>query len=494
MRPAGIIVFLLGILAFLHLQGQYSPPGSPQYRFNRYSNEAGCPYVFLATYRVHTPFILKGTNMLLGSDGDLVWYQQEDLYALDFELHADGRMAYNDNHRWHILDSTFAEVDSVQCVGYRNDIHELRITADGHYFLVCMEDSVMDLSSLMTTGGFPGAVNGRVDGVVVQELDAGKNVVREWHGLDHYQIQDVDTAYFQNPSVLELTHTNSIDLAPNGKMLLSHRSRNEVTQIDWQTGAIDWKLGGKQNEFDLQGDPGLIGQHDARYLGNGRISIFDNGNLARPARGIVYGLDTMLMQARLEASFSDAGTMSDAMGSFRMQADGSAMVGMGRIFPTTQPYATYFAADSSKVFEISSPDSTSSYRAICSDLPWALDRPQLNCADSLGLIVLGVAGLHTDYQWTTGENTATIVVADTGWYQAFVPRGIGMMSTEPYHIVDLNNACLALTAAPTIIRQKQPILIGTYDLLGRPAPHHNIGEVYIERYNDGSSRKVVQMR
>lgn len=486
---------LCGLLAFLPFaaQGQFVPSGSSQYSFQTYGHAGSseCPYIMLGSYRVLPPFIQQATNMVMDQQGELVWYGQEPFWALDFKVHANGKMAYNDNIRWHVLDSNFAEVDTVQCIGYQNDPHDMIMTADGHYFLICIEDTVVDLTTLLTVTTTPGALNATMECVVIQELDGGKNVVREWHGKDHYVAANTDSVYFQNPSVLQLNHTNSLEW--NGsKMLVSHRALNEICLIDWASGAIDWHLGGKLNQFDLQGNAPTIGQHDARFLPNGRISTFDNGNRERPARSLVWALDTVAMTAAIEWSYSNPLMMSDAMGSFRKLPDGSALTGFGRPFPTTEPVVSYIAADSSKIFDIRFTDSSSTYRVQCTDFPFGLHRPKLNCQQSAGQVVLGVDGIHTQYEWTTGENTATIVVADTGWYQVFVPRGVGMMSTPRVHITDLANACLSVPVDPARESPRIPKLIGVFDLLGRPADDRASGMIYLERYSDGSSRKVVR--
>ncbi len=495
MKIKALAALVFSLWSVQCLQAQYTPIGSPQRYFQAYGGDAtACPYLFMGAFRVYTPFYLKSTNMLLDATGDLIWYAQSPTYAMDFKLHPNGRMAYNDNRMWHILDSTFAEVDSVVCVGYRNDVHEMIMTTDGHYFLTCLEDSIMDLSTLVTPQGFPGSTQGRVDAVVIQELDGAKNVVQEWHGLDHYAITDPDTSYFYNPSLLELTHTNSIDFGPHGKLLLSHRALNEISQIDWATGQIDWHLGGKRNEFDLQGDLGTKGQHDARYLPNGHITAWDNGNLLRPGRALEYVLDTVQMLATVVWQYANPAALSDAMGSYRRLADGSGIVGFGRVFSDDEPVVSLIAADDSKVFDIRFLDSSSTFRAICTDLPWSLSRPRLDCQVVSGQVVLGVDEQHLTYEWTTGEHTATIVVADTGWYQAFVPRGIGMMSTPPVHITDLNNGCLALPSAPWQPTLPRHQLLGRYDLMGRNVDQLQTGQIYIERYSDGRSRKLVWLR
>lgn len=495
MRQRSIgLLFLCALLGLPRLWGQFSPPGSPRLQFEKHGiAPANCPYILIAPYRVHNPFYLTATNMLLDHDGDLLWYQQVGFFSMDFQLHANGRMAYNDNHYWHILDSTLTEVDSVICRnGYHNDIHDFRMMADGHYFLICIEDTVADLSGLLTTTGNPGAVNGRLDAVVIQELDASKQVVREWHGRDHYTMSDPAPAYFTNPAVLELNHTNSIDLDGHGKMLLSHRALNEIAQIDWATGQIDWHLGGNHNDFvDLQGNAGTIGQHDARYLPNGRISTFDNGNFDHPARGIVIDLDTVSKIASLAWQHANDTTHSDAMGSMQAFADGSALIGFGRVFPTTSAVARYVTADCTVIFEVVFPDSCSSYRVQGIDLPFSIPRPQINCAQANGQAILGVDGIHLQYQWNTGENSSTIVVSDTGWYQAFVPLGIGMVSTPRMYIADIADACRALSSPPAQLLEHSTFPIGRFDLLGRPLETLQPGTIYLERFKDGSCRKRI---
>jgi hypothetical protein len=485
---------LLLLLGISNLWGQFSPPGSPRYTFQKYTNSAngGLDYIFLGLYRVQTPFFLPATNYLLDRNGAVVWYQQGSMWALDFKLQPNGRMSYNDNQYWHILDSNFAEVDSVVCRGYRNDPHDMRMTADGHYFLICIEDTIMDLTTILTADGNPGAFNARVDGVVIQELDGAKNVVKEWHGLDHFSLNDGDSTYFVNSGVYELNHTNSIDLDSSGRMLLSHRALNEISLINWNTGDFIWHLGGKLNQFDWQGDPKMKGQHDARFLPGGKLSAFDNGNRLRDARSLILDLDTLQMKATITQLFQTPGLKSDAMGSFQPMSDGSGLIDFGRVFPANQPIITYFDSDSTKIWDIYSLDSCGSYRASVANFPFELHRPKLTCEEVNGDVILGVEGVHSQYEWTTGDNSATIVIQAPGTYQAFVPYGIGMMGTLPYEISNLTNACLALDRQEaTLGRPRVKKRMGYFDLLGRPVFQPQPWQVVLERYNDGSTRKVI---
>jgi hypothetical protein len=494
-RLLGFVFAWMLLSVPMGLFAQYVPPGSPIYSYQWYGNGPSCEYLFVGTFRSILPSPKKGTNMLLDGTGDLVWYHQGRDFTLDFKVHPNGLLSYSDRYIWHILDSNFVQVDSVLCVDRLTDHHELMVTEDGHYFIICREDSTMDVSALHTKNGTPGSMNAQVRMVVLQELDANKQLVKEWRGFDHYSIFDSDTNYFTNPGLLDLTHSNSIDLDEEGHVMVSHRHLNEVTLIDWNTGAIRWRLSGKNNDFDLLGDAGYYGQHDARFLPGGRISLFDNGNFHHLGRGLVLEVDTALWEARILGSYGDSiGSIS--MGSFRLLGDGSALMNLGEVSNSQDPVVWHYAADSTPVMSMRIHSNFMTYRAQCLDLPFALHRPRMNCTQQSGQVILGVDGIHGDYEWTTGETTATITVTDTGRYQVFVPYGIGMISSAPVYIMDLQNGCAAVGNDADVAGDVpgRPVkLIGRYDLMGQPVRELRAGQVYIERYSDGGYRKRVYL-
>ncbi len=66
---------------------------------------------------------------------------------------------------------------------------------------------------------------------------------------------------------LEWTHTNSLDVTPEGDILFSCRINSVVGLIDGESGALKWKYG----------FPNIAHQHHASVLRNGNVQIFDNG-------------------------------------------------------------------------------------------------------------------------------------------------------------------------------------------------------------------------
>ena len=65
----------------------------------------------------------------------------------------------------------------------------------------------------------------------------------------------------------EWTHVNSIDLAEDGRLVVSCRNNSRVAIIDLDEQKILWKIG----------EPEVSSQHHATWMPNGNIQIFDNG-------------------------------------------------------------------------------------------------------------------------------------------------------------------------------------------------------------------------
>ena len=68
----------------------------------------------------------------------------------------------------------------------------------------------------------------------------------------------------------EWTHTNSLDVAADGRVLFSCRSNSRVGIIDRAGPKLLWRLGTPQTSV----------QHHATFLPNGNVQIFDNGHYA----------------------------------------------------------------------------------------------------------------------------------------------------------------------------------------------------------------------
>jgi hypothetical protein len=210
----------------------------------------------------------------------------------------------------------------------------------------------------------------------VQEIAPDGSLAWSWNsagkvGLDEIQrwwpyilgspahLEDGRTAY-------DTTHPNSIEPDGDG-YILSLRHINALLRIDKAGGNVTWKLGGTTTPRSLSivGDPlgssSFGGQHDARKLADGTITVHDNrSQLNQPPRSLRYRLDLAAKTARLLESVSDPQVPSSfCCGSSRKLSGGNWVTGWGgsELSSEQTPSGT-------PVFRLRVPSATWSYRTI----------------------------------------------------------------------------------------------------------------------------------
>ena len=386
-------------------------------------------------YYFMTPNYFQGASndlseaVILDGRGNVVFHQPVP-YVSDFRVWPNGRMSYAARGKHVLLDGGFMLVDSVSCAnGVTNDLHELRILANGNYLVLGSEEITMDLSGYTcfqngTAAGSPTAI---VEAAVIQELNAAQDLVWEWHAIDHFDFLDVDTTRLNNPNNVDWTHSNALELDTDGNVLLSSRHFNEITKIDRNTGEVIWRLGGVQNDFGFGSDPGFFLQHDIRRLPNGNITLFDNSKATEhPGRAVEYVLNEIDFTAT--AVWSRAfgpGTYSRAMGSVQRLSNGNTLVGWGALTPNNRMF-TIYGPDSSLVSELYFPDTLVSYRAFFFDeLPFSIDRPEITCTQIGNSYELSATPFASSYLWSTGETSQAITVAQYDTVHVEIPIGSG---------------------------------------------------------------------
>ncbi len=375
----------------------------------------------------------------------------------DFKVQPSGLLSYSTQLAsggmgMYLLDSTFTIVDSIRTAnGFSTDAHDLIHWPDGSYHLVGYENRLLDLSHLTTTEGETGSTEANVLGNVLQRFDADKNLEFEWKSIDHYQMQDTYGHAFTQPGYLDHAHYNSLEIDDDGNYILSFRHLHEVTKIDAQTGEIIWQLGGKNNDFTFLGDTMPFStQHDARRIASGHLTLFDNGlyNSTPIARGIEYELDETNFTATAVWQFREPhGLPSSFIGNTTRLPNGNTMINWGGTFPL--PISTSFTevdTDDNIVLALDIiPNRYISYRALKQQLPFFIPRPEISCNGTMA--TLTAPDGYNYYEWNTGATTQSITVADTGIYQVWVNQGIGFVSSEPYHVENLEVMCnLSATA------------------------------------------------
>ena len=93
--------------------------------------------------------------------------------------------------------------------------------------------------------------------------------------LDHIEFTESHETYSKT-APYDPVHLNSIDITPDGKLLVSARNTWTVYKIDPASGDILWCLGGKKSDFSLGPGVRFAWQHDARVHADGTITLFDD--------------------------------------------------------------------------------------------------------------------------------------------------------------------------------------------------------------------------
>jgi hypothetical protein len=262
-----------------------------------------------------------------------------------------------------ILDHTYRELARVRAGNGRTaDLHELRLTPRGTALITCFPETVT--ADLSTVGG---PYDGTALDSVFQEIDiASGRVLLEWHGLDHVAVDESHQPYNEPYDYL---HVNSLDVLPDGNLLVGARATFALYKLDRRTGEIIWRLGGRRSDFDMGRGAAFSWQHDSAPLGADRITVFDDGAGPRQSephsRGLVLAVDEGARSVRLAHAYSrPSPVLATAMGSIQPLAGGGVLVGWG-----TSHYTTAFAAGGAVEREWTTLDPTQlSYRAY--RYPW----------------------------------------------------------------------------------------------------------------------------
>jgi Arylsulfotransferase (ASST) len=191
-------------------------------------------------------------------------------------------------------------------------------------------------------------------------------LLSEWHGLDHISVSE---SYLPYKEPYEYLHINSIQVLPDGNLLVSARHTWALYKLDRQTGDVIWRLGGKHSDFAVPSNAKFSWQHDARMPSANMITLFDNGSngpieTAKYSRAMLLGVDTSAKSVTLNQALEHPPELlASAMGSVQMLPGGNVVVGWG-----TEPYLSEFSPTGKLLSDGRLLSGEKSYRGLL--LPW----------------------------------------------------------------------------------------------------------------------------
>jgi arylsulfotransferase ASST len=262
-----------------------------------------------------------------------------------------------------VLDSRYRQLAHVRAGNGRSiDLHEFVLTSEGTALFTCYPEVVnADLSRL------GGPSNGRARQSIIQEVDvATGRVLLEWRSLDHVPVSE---SYYPLGGIYDYLHVNSIDVTPDGHLLLSARHTCALYKVHRRSGRVMWRLGGRNSDFGMGPGTRFAWQHDARCHPGGRITLFDDGAGPRKtelqSRGVTLEVDHVRRRVSLGAVFRHPRPLlAYAMGNMQLLSDGNVVVGWGNV-----PTLSEFASDGSLTMDLGLPWGHATYRAF--RFPWS---------------------------------------------------------------------------------------------------------------------------
>lgn len=293
--------------------------------------------------------------------GTLMWARANGL--------SFGRTSANSGYEEHALDGSLLSV--YQTVDVPTDFHDMEELKNGNRLLLGYKprDGV-DLSA------YGGPSNATVLDAEVQEIDDRGRLVWSWNSKDHIAVSEAERLM---PSIIaapngtedgrtayDIVHINSVEEDGDG-IIVSMRNTDAVYRVKRATGAIDWKLGGTPTPERLTivgdglGTERFGGQHDARRLDDGTVTLHDNGTARnRPAAALRYRIDTLTRTATLLEQVTDPDPgFSFCCGNARKLPGGNWVAAWG-----ASPFISELTPTGEKAFRLKFEQGSFPYRAV----------------------------------------------------------------------------------------------------------------------------------
>lgn len=354
--------------------------------------------IFLAPYgfSVNAMYGQPGA-LILDNDGNPVWFRplsSPNLMNTDFRMQTfnckpvltfwQGTLATPPAYTnapggssepgscYYILDNNYSVIKTVSAKkGFTSDIHEFLLTPKNTALFLSTKTVPMDLTP------YGGPKHGFVQDFAIQEIDLHTNkLIFFWDALQHIPLADSfepASSATLSSNIWDAYHLNSIGLTDRvDDIIVSGRNTWTIYRINKPTGNIIWHLGGKQSNFTIESGAEFSWQHDARFLPNNLVSMFDDNSDGSsvpgpPSHGLILKLDLNNMTASVDRTyFHDPNITVASQGNVQSLSNGNKFVGWGQ----SQYYSEYKGAGNTEtnpalnlLYDAQMPSPNYSYRA-----------------------------------------------------------------------------------------------------------------------------------
>jgi hypothetical protein len=271
-----------------------------------------------------------GTVLLIGVDADAHLPNARNILR-EIDLAGDTVRETN-------LDAVNAELTAMGHDQIYSFFHDVQRLPNGQTAVIGLTERTVDINGTSTD----------YVGMDIVVLDDNFQVAWVWDSFDHLDVNrgpvlgeilepgstEPTSAVPRLPAV-DWLHLNAVSWSPaDGNLVLSIRHLDWVIKIDYENGAGDghiiWRLG-QGGDFTVNStdpNPWFSHQHNAHYIDDNTLILFDNGNTRRASdptadsRGQVWKLDEQTMTATLLVNV-DLGNYSDRVGSAQVLSNGN---------------------------------------------------------------------------------------------------------------------------------------------------------------------------
>jgi hypothetical protein len=327
-------------------------------------------YIFLAPQAGP----IQNGPMIVDSHGNLVWFKpvpRNDVVT-DFRVQEyDGKPVLTWwQGSWNagtgrgvdeIYNTNYQPVATVRAAnGVDADLHEFTITSANTALVTSYYPVRWNASQVH------GSKNAIVFDCVVQEIDIPTGLVLfQWDSLDHVPVTDSETAPPKDPGhPYNYFHVNSVQQTGGGNLIISARNTWAAYEVNHETGAVMWTLGGKASSFKFGNGASFAFQHDVHVQGKNdtELTTFDDGAGPPDVHSSSRGLTLRLNPGRKTATEIVQDQHAPPLlaiqeGDDEQLSNGDSFVGWGQ-----QPYMSEFSASGQEIFDARLAGYNSTYR------------------------------------------------------------------------------------------------------------------------------------